>query len=227
MENTVKTEKNPRRRRISLKAFAILFAVVVVLVGIIWAAVAIGHWRNNGAAYARSLAEQIGVSPETAEKYAHLTLQTTSSFACVNMAAEGYPYLYESKKTVEVSGVTIPEWVILVDVKNNALTQVVYYDYNQLKKYGNGVKTSAHIATDGATPGMDPATVTEYIGFAPLCTSYTGSGMVQYYKYYYKDKNTDNTVSYILTADYADGKLRSVREKENYFIVDDLTVEMG
>lgn len=225
MENTAKKEKTPRRR-ISLKAFAILFAVIVVIAGVIWIVLAVGRWRNNGAAYASSLAEQIGVSPETAEKYAHLTLQTTSNFACVNMAAQGYPYLYESKKTVEVSGVTIPEWVILVDVQNNSLTQVVYYDYNQLKKYGNGVKTNVHIATDGATSGMDSKTVAEYIGFAPLCTSYTSAGMVQYYKYYYKDKNTNNTVSYILTADYADGKLRSLHEKENYFILDDLTVDM-
>lgn len=221
-----KEKKTKIRRKLSIKAFALLFGVILVIVLVIWGIVRIQRWRNNGAAYAQSLAEQIGVSPETAQKYARLTLQTTSEYACVNMAAQGYPYLYESKKTVSVSGVNVPEWVILVGVQNNSVTEVVYYDYNQLQKYGNGVKTKAHIATDGATIGMEPATVMEYIGFAPLCTDYTSKGMTQYYKYYYKDKNSKDTVSYILTAEYKDNQLKSVQEEENYFILSDLTVPM-
>jgi hypothetical protein len=191
---------------------------------VIVGAIKLRNWYNDGGRYAAALAEQIGVSPQTAQKYAHLTLSSSSEYACINMAAEGYSTLCESKYTVQVSGVTIPQWVIYAAETNNALTDIVYYDYRQLHKYGNGTQTSAHIAADGVTVGMDPETVQQYIGFAPLCRAYDGTGMEEAYKYYYKDKNTGDTVSYVLTVRYEDDKAVSVTEKENYFILSVLTL---
>lgn len=213
-----------RRRRMSPKALLLLAGIVAVVILLIFGIIMFSRWRNNGGRYAVKLSEQIGVSPQTAQKYAHITLENASQFACINEAAAEYPYLYESKKTVRVSGVSIPEWVIYISVSDNTVTDVSYYNYNQLQKYGNGVKTQAHVETVGITIGMSPDAVQHYIGFAPLQVYYTAEGMQEAYKYYYKDQNTGNTVSYVLYVNYEDGQAVSAAEEENRFILSMLTL---
>lgn len=225
-EGFMEQAKKPKRK-ISNRARVVLIVLGVILVlGLVGFGVfKILQWRNDGERYAARLSEQIGVSPETAQKYAHITLANASEFASVNAAAEEYPYIYESKKTVKVSGVSIPEWVIYLSEVNNTLTEVVYYNYNQLQKFGNGVKTKGHIEHNGITMGMTPEAVQAYIGFAPLRMYYSNEGLQEAYKYYYKDQNTGNTVSYVLYVNYADGQAVSAAEEENQFIVAMLTLD--
>lgn len=212
-------EKSTGKRRISVQAIALIAAIVLVIALAIFGVLKFMEWRNNGARYAEALAEQIGVSPATAQKYAHITLENASQFACVNIAAEEYKYLYESGRTVTVSGVKIPEWVIYVGENNDTVTDVQYYNYAQLQKFGNGIKTAAHVDASGITMGMDSAAVQTYVGFKPLRVAYTSAGKEEAYKYYYKDANTGNTVSYVLYVNYVDNAAVSATEKENQFIV--------
>ena len=213
-----------KRFKLSAKGTLILVGVILAIILIIVIGVMLSMRRNDGARYAELLSEQIGTSPESAQKYAHVTLEGSSEFACINMAAQGVPHLFESKKTVEVSGVSIPQWVIYVEENNNTLTGISYYDYKQLKKYGNGTKVKSHIDTSGITTGMDAQAVQHYVGFAPLKVRYTSEGVQETYKYYYKDQNTGNTVSYLLYVNYTDGLASSASETENTFILSVLTV---
>lgn len=210
--------------RISWKAVGIAAGAAVVVVGVILGVASFMNWRNNGSSYAEKLSEQIGVSAETAQKYAHITLQGASEYACINMAAADYPHLFESTRKTKVMDVSIPAWVIYLAEKNNAVTEVIYYDYRQLGQYGSGVRTNAHVKPDGVTAGMTPEAVREYIDFAPLCTVYTAKGMTETYKYCYKDQNTGNTLSYLLTVTYDDGVVTDAAEEENYFILSVLTL---
>lgn len=221
----LQTEKRSRKRRMSPKAILVLAGIVAAIILIIIGIIAFARWRNDGARYAARLGEQIGVSPQTAQKYAHLTLENASTFACINEAAAEFPYLYESKKSVKISGVSIPEWVIYVAVSDNTVTDVYYYNYNQLQKFGNGVKTQAHVEAAGITIGMSPDAVQHYIGFAPLRVYYSSEGIQEAYKYYYKDQNTGNTVSYVLYVNYIDGQAASAAEEENRFILSMLTLK--
>lgn len=217
--------KKAGKRRMSPKAVLVLVGIVAAVILIIVGIIMFSRWRNDGARYAQKLGEQIGVSPQTAQKYAHLTLENASTFACINEAAAEYPYLYESKKSVKVSGVSIPEWVIYISVSDNTVTDVSYYNYNQLQKFGNGVKTKAHVEAAGITIGMSPDAVQHYIGFAPLRVYYdSATTMQEAYKYYYKDQNTGNTVSYVLYVNYEDGQAVSAAEEENRFILSMLTL---
>ncbi len=213
------------RRRMSAKAVLLIIVIVAVIGLAIFGVLKLMQWRNNGARFAEALSEQIGVSPETAQKYAHITLENASEFACINQAAAEYKYLYESQRTVTVSGVKIPQWVIYVGEKNNAVTDVQYYNYAQLQKYGSGVKTSGHVEAAGITAGMEPSAVQTYIGFLPLRTAYTNDSKEEAYKYYYKDANTGNTVSYILRVTYEDNVAVKVTEEENQFILSVLTLK--
>lgn len=228
MSDEVRTEVSvggKPKRKLSPKAIMVIAIAAAVVIAVVVITIAISRWRNNGARYAQRLGEQIGVSPETAQKYAHMTLENASQYSCINVAATEFPFLYESKKTVRVSGVTIPEWVIYVDAENNTVTRVAYYNYEQLHKYGNGVKTKAHVESAGITLGMSPEAVQQYIGFAPLRVYYSDEGMQEAYKYYYNDQNTGNTVSYVLYINYNDGKAASALEEENQFILSMLTLD--
>ena len=226
MPEELKTEQAaPKKRRISWKAICLIALVVIAVVGIIVGVSLFSRWRNNGIAYAEKLSEQIGVSAETAQKYAHVTLKGASEYACINMAAEEYPYVYESTRTTNVMGVSIPQWVIYIAEKNDTVTNVIYYDYRQLQSYGNGVKTDAKVNPAGITMGMRAEGVRQYVGFDPLCRAYDTKGMSETYKYYFKDQNTGSTAAYLLTVTYSDGVVSAVAEEENYFILNVLTVE--
>lgn len=219
------TEHKTGKRRISWKAIGIIAAVVLVIVGVIYGVIRFMSWRNNGTGYAEKLSDQIGVSAATAQKYAHITLQSASEYACINMVAAEYPHLFESTRKTKVMDVTIPAWVIYLAESNDAVTEVIYYDYRQLGQYGSGVKTKAHVDAEGVTAGMTADAVREYIGFAPLCTTYTNDSKTETYKYSYKDQNTGNTLSYLLTVSYKEGTVTAVNEEENYFILSVLTLD--
>jgi hypothetical protein len=228
-QTTNAQNKQPRKvkRRFSPQAAAILFGVIVIVAIIALISAKVNAWKNDGARYARSLSEQIGVSPETAEKYTKVELTGSSDYACVNAAAaaQEYSYLYESSKSVEVSGVSVPEWLIFARTVNNVITEVTYYDYTQLKTYGQGVETRGHVDAAMINTGMDSAAVQEYIGFAPLRTKYTSEGVVETYKYHYEDKESGNLVSYLLHVSYLNGKASAAAEEENQFVVSLLTVK--
>ena len=225
MAEEIITQHKKVKRRISWKAVGIIALIVLVIAGVVYGVIRFMSWRNNGTGYAEKLSEQIGVSAATAQKYAHITLQSASEYACINMAAAEYPHLFESTRKTKVMDVSIPAWVIYLAETNDAVTDVIYYDYRQLGQYGSGVKTSAHIGTEGVTAGMTSEAVREYLGFAPLCTSYHSGGKTESYKYCFKDQNTGNTISYLLTVTYAEGAVTGVTEAENYFILSVLTLD--
>lgn len=230
MPKTNNSQPNPQpqnqkvRRRLSPKAAALLFIIIVVIAVIGIIVVKVQQWKNDGARYAVTLSEHIGVSPETAQKYARITLSSTSAFPCINMVLEPEQLVYESKDSVEVSGVTIPEWVVAADTLNNVVTEVTFYDYRQLKRYGNGVETSGHIDATTVNNTMTPEAVQKHIGFAPFCTRYTSSGVVETYKYYYEDSESGNIVSYLLHISYQNGVAFEAKEQENHFILSVLTL---
>ena len=219
MADEMMTQHKKETRRISWKAIGIIAGSVALAAAVITGIILVTNWRNNGAAYAKRLSEQIGVSAETAQKYAHVSLKGASTFACVNMAAEEYPYLYESTRRTDVLGVNIPEWVIYIGEKNGTVTDVIYYNYKQLQKYGSGIKLDNKLDIAGITSGMNQDAVHQYVGFEPLCTAFDTKGYTESYKYWFKDQNTGNTVSYIVRVSYDDNICKDVEEEENLFIL--------
>ncbi len=227
--NPAPTEGGSAKKRKFRPSRRLIAAIVLTLAVVIAVIIGVNQyrkWRNDGERYAQNLSEQIGVSPKTAEKYAKLKLSDASAFPYINMVMEqkGYSYVYESSETVSVSGVAIPEWVVLITVDNATVSEVVYYDYKELGKYGNGTRTKDHVSATGIVSGMDSALVQEYTGFAPLCTRYEKDVTTEYYKYYYTDQNTGNVVCYVLTVEYAEGAVPVATETQNHFLLSMLTV---
>lgn len=219
-------ETKKSRARLSKKGMLAVAVILLLLIAVVLGMMKYRSWRNDGARYARKLAEQIGVATQTAEKYARLSLSGSSENASINLAMDGREFIFESERSADVSGVSIPAWVIYVDVDDNQISTVDYYDYRALGRYGTGVQhREGHIALEGITTTMDSSAVQNYIGFAPLCTSYTADSHKEVYKYYYKDENSGNTVCYFLAVNYKDGLAVSASEREDYFLLNVLSVD--
>ncbi|HAJ96616.1 MAG TPA: hypothetical protein DCO72_02620 [Ruminococcus sp.] len=230
-----KRKKSSRKNFSSSKKFSmpqfnkstlVVLIAILVLVGVIAGLIIYGNWRNNGAKFALKLSQQIGEQQATAEKSAHLKLGGSSEFSCINqIAMEQGGLLFESQKATTVSGVKIPEWVIFAREENgDILSEITFYHYKQLGEFGNGVKVKAHVAAEGITTIMTPEAVQHYVGFAPLRVNYNADGMQEAYKYYYRDLNSGDSVSYILYVNYENGFAVSAAEEENLFILPFLTL---
>ena len=231
-----KRKKNSRKRFSSKnkkfsfselnKTTLIMLIAIIVVIGVIAGFMIHANWRNNGARFAHKLSEQVGEQQATAEKFAHLKLSGSSEFSCINqISMEQGGLLFESKKATTVSGVKIPEWVVFVKEENSdIISEVTFYHYKQLGEFGNGVKTKAHVAAEGITTIMTPEDVQHYVGFAPLRVNYNVDGMQEAYKYYFKDLNSGDSVSYILYVNYENGRAVSAAEEENLFILPFLTL---
>ncbi len=208
------------------KSTLIVLIVVVVIIGVIIGVIVHANWRNDGAGFALKLSQQIGEQQATAEKATHVKLVGSSEFSCINqISMEQSGLLFESQKATTVSGVKIPQWVIFVNKENgDILSEITFYHYKQLGEYGNGVKVKAHVAAEGITTVMSPEDVQHYVGFAPLRVNYNADGMQEAYKYYYKDLNSGDSVSYILYVNYENGFAVSAAEEENLFILPFLTL---
>lgn len=213
---------NKKKKKLSIKGILILAVILLIAAGIIALILFLQARRNDGAAHALELSEEIGRDIQTAQKRTRINLSAASEYGVINQLATDYEYLYESPRSVQVRGVSIPQWVILTDVNGSQIEKVVFYDYRQLHSYGNGTKTKHRITTDGIIPGMDSISVEENLGLHPFCTEYTAGTTINRYKYYYKDKNTSNTVSYTISATFTDNQLQSIQETENLFILNDL-----
>jgi hypothetical protein len=81
------------------------------------------------------------------------------------------------------------------------------------------VKLDSKLAIQGITSGMNQDAVHEYIGFEPLCTAFNAKGYTETYKYWFKDQNTGNTVSYFVRVTYDDNICKEVSEEEILFIL--------
>jgi len=230
------SKKNIPKKKFSLRNFRmpevnrstmVVLIAIAVLIGVIVGFIVHANWRNNGARFAYKLSEQLGEQQATAEKYARLKFGGSSEFSCINqIAMEQGNTLFESKRATTVSGVKIPEWVIFAREENgDILSEIIFYHYKQLGEFGNGVKVKAHVAPEGITTIMSPEAVQHYVGFAPLRVNYNADGMQEAYKYYYKDLNSGNSVSYILYVNYENGLAVSAAEEENLFILPFLTLK--
>ena len=216
-------KKNIQRRKMAPRAVALL-AVTGMLILMLCITLAGKRIRNNGRRYAQKLGEQIGMSMETAADAARVEFTTGSAYACVNRASGGVPYVFESPKSVEADGVTLPQWVIFCESVNSTLTSVTYYDYRQLERFGHGAKLRGHVDPAEIMTDMTPAHVQGHLGFLPLRRMYDADGLQEAYKYWYTD-DAGTTYETILYVNYnAEGNAQSAAELKTEFILEELTV---
>lgn len=107
-------------------------------------------------------------------------------------SVSGFDYVCESDKTVNISGITVPQWAVLVSQDSSeVLDTVEYYNFSALKGGWKGEHSAIRFTKDTVEYGMDEKTVTKTIGFAPYYTKKTADNKsVSCYRYYIIDNET-------------------------------------
>lgn len=193
----VRKNKGGAKRNRILLVLGLTGVLVLVLVLVIF----VQKRRNDGQRYARRLAEKIGSTSGTAQKYAGVTLQQQSAFSTLNKLYASYQGIAESGKTCRIQGVKLPEWAIFCNTDADDLTNVTFYNYELLEKNVFGTERNAYIDTNQIPVGSTLAEVETQLDLIPYRIQYLqGKTELREYRYCYEDRDTDEIVSYVITA---------------------------
>lgn len=220
IDNTDKSKK-PKFNNRKLIATVALAVVVVALIAVLIYFVSGIISGSEGKKLAESLKDDLGKSIAMAEKNTGRTLETTSEYSVLKNIVD-YDYICESKNTVKVGGIQMPEWAVFITIDNNdKISSVVYYNFKLLKSNWKGQKTSANIDTSLITYNMTKKEAEKIVSVSPLAVTYSNDDTTTYlYKYYYADKtDSGNEKAYYLCVIYnMDDIVRVVDAKESDYV---------
>lgn len=141
-----------------------------------------------------------------------------SLYGALNHIAD-YDYICESEDDVEVSGIKLPEWaVILRKNADNTVTEAVLYNFCNVKHNWMGDKMASNIETSVIQFGASQKSAERALGLKPYTIiKESGENTSTYvYRYHYVDDVTGNTVVknfYIVVSD-VDNQVKDVYDNQ-------------
>lgn len=194
-----KNSKNISKKDKKFKIIAVGIGVVLIIV--IAIIISVSMMSDIGMKNTRKLAKKIGEDKNKAYSSAKLSDDTVSKsdFEFLNVLAKGSDSIIESDKQVSVSGVVMPKWAIFCMTDSfGKLTDVSYYDFEQLQNNMNGCKKKGIIDTSPITNGTSEKEAEKILDMEPYITQYSSDTVTKTYKYYYKDKQTKSINAYYI-----------------------------
>jgi len=210
-----KLKKVNLRSRKTLIIAAAVFVLILFLIIFIW----ISKRRNDGARYARLLAQNIGRSVKTAEKKADIDLKDESDYATLKQLYISYQAIAESKKDCKIQGVHLPEWAIFCNTDASELTSVTYYNYELLEDSIFGTERKSYLDPNLIPLGSSISDVEKKLDLEPYRIQYLqGKIQIREYRYCYDDEESGDIVSYAITAKWNEnGDLAEIKDiRRNY-----------
>lgn len=185
----------------NLKLILIVLAVIAaIIIGII-IAVTVSKRKNDGAKFARTIADSIGLTMTSAKQSSKIELTADSAYPAVNATFYMYNDKAESKKTVKLEGSTYPQWLIVCDKDGDNLAGVKFFDFRALDDSVYGEKRNGYLDTKTVQAGAAIEQVEQALDLVPYCTQYLRDGTQQRdYRYFFKDSDTGDTVCYTVSA---------------------------
>ncbi|NLK71281.1 MAG: hypothetical protein GX286_07605 [Clostridiales bacterium] len=218
----VAVEKKPKKK---LKVIISLVLIILIIITVFVIFVILN--KNDGEKIAISLSEKLGSTAEKAAKNADIKLKKLSDYDFINDLGD-FSDIYESKSTIKVNGVNVPEWVILCySDKSGKLEEVVYYNYKILKDNVNGMKVKKKIDVSKIEDGATIEEVEKILNLKPIQVIRSNDDKKIYkYKYYYEDSKSKDEKSYYITIMLNfDDKVMAVQEIEDDYITKVLSLE--
>lgn len=212
---------------INKKLKVIIPVAIVILIVIAVVLIMIKINRNDGERIALSLSERLGSTAEKAAINADVKLKKTSEYDFINNIGE-FSDVYESEDTVKINGINVPKWVILCySDKSGKLEEVSYFNYNILKKNVNGIKAPKKIDISKIKDGTTIEEVEETLNLEPIQVIRSNDDKKIYkYKYYYEDSKTKDEKPYYITIMLNfDDKVMAVKETQDNYITEVLSLE--
>lgn len=214
-----KTKKNVKRSHPKRKRVFVIIGILLALVLAVVIFIFVQRRRNDGQRYARKLSENIGKQITSAQKAAGVTLNSRSTYSTLNNLYASYQAITESGKSCRIQGIKLPEWAIFLNTEADELTNVTYYNYALLEKNVFGTERKAYLDPHQVTVGSSSDAVEAALELTPYRIQYLqGKTELREYRYCYEDGDTDEIVSYVITAVWDEnGALTSISDtRKNY-----------
>lgn len=203
------------------KLIRLIVVAVVVLIIILLVVNLLVHFASGkGKKNAEKLAEYLGTSVGTAEDKLDIHLKDNSSYSILNRS-DTFDYILEAEDSVNIDDIKFPEWsVTVMKTASEKIDNVIYTDYNYLKKDSRGAKLEKRPDLDvyGRNTRID--TVLDAIGCDPFRISYALDFTKYEFRYYYELDNGDmQSVALTVSADLEGRYFYSTSEELDPFFI--------
>lgn len=213
-----KGEKGDGKKKFIIAAKIIGIIAVIAIIAIIIVCVVISIQASAGRKIfdAVPLGRNIDII-ETETGTAFISGES-SAYGALNHIAD-YDYICESEKNVNVGGVELPEWAVLLKKGGDSTVgEAVLYNFHIIKHNWMGSKAAANIDTSTIEYGSTIKNAERKLGLKPytIIKESTENTSTYVYRYHYTDGDTGNTVVknfYVVVSD-VDGQVKDVRDEQ-------------
>lgn len=142
----------------------------------------------------------------------------SSAYGAVNHISD-YNYICESEKTVNVNGIQLPEWAVLLRSDDSgAVNEATLYNFSILKHNWMGARTAARLEPSTVEFGMTIKAAERALGLKPytIIKESKENTTVYIYRYNYTDSDSGNTCvrNFYVEVSDVDGKVKSAYDKQ-------------
>ncbi len=213
-----KGEKGDGKKKfiIAARALGIIAVIAIVVIVIVYVVISVKASAGRKIFDAVPLGRNIDII-ETETGTAFISGES-SAYGALNHIAD-YDYVCEAEKSVNVGGVELPEWAVLLKKSGDSTVgEAVLYNFRTIKHNWMGSKTAANIDTSVIEYGSSIKNAERKLGLKPytIVKESTENTSTYAYRYHYTDDATGNTVVknfYIVVSD-VDGQVKDVRDEQ-------------
>ncbi len=141
-----------------------------------------------------------------------------SSYGAVNHISD-YKYICESDTAVNVDGIQLPEWAVLLKAEaDGSVNEATLYNFSVLKHGWMGARTAARIEPSTVEFGMTAKAAERALGLKPytIIKESKENTSLYIYRYNYTDSESGNTCvrNFYVEVSDVDGKVKSAYDKQ-------------
>ena len=216
-KNSPKNGKGKKQKLIigvRIAGIVILLALVVILI----IAAASGISASKGRKIFDSVDLGRDIEMIKSKTKAEFINGKVSSYGAVNHISD-YNYICESDSSVNVDGIQLPEWAVLLKSDSDgSVNEATLYNFSVLKHGWMGARTAVRIEPSTVEFGMTAKAAERALGLKPytIIKESKENTSVYVYRYNYTDDESGNTCvrNFYVEVSDVDGKVKSAYDSQ-------------
>ena len=216
-----KKKKNPagnsgNKRKLALIIAAAVVIIAVIVIIIVCIVIAVKASKGRKLFDKVPLGRDITMIEATTEEI--FERGESSVYGALNHIAD-YNYICEAEKNVDVDGIKLPEWAVLLneDYSGN-INKATFYNFSILKHSWMGEGMASKIESSAIEYGMKIRTAERTLGMKPytIVKENDGNTSTYAYRYHYTDEDSGNTcvMNFYVVADDSNGQVKYVYDEQ-------------
>ena len=182
-----KKRSSHRSMKIYLKTAGIV--IVVLLIAVLVAGIASHIKASEG----KRLSERVPIGRNIDYCIKETGVDFSNTENPYNLkAVSKYDYVKCSDKSVNIDGIEMPAWAVMIGVdRDKSISYVDYYDFSVLKKGWKGEYSKLLFTQDTVSYGMDKKSVSKVMNFSPYYIRRTSKDRTTWcYRYHITDNSS-------------------------------------